>query len=209
MLGMTHIRPHSAPGRLIAVRFTLFEDGQTLPLVPEEREEASRERVLPRLVTRAFIDRIPEDTPFPHRPLGDTGLFVAYVEDGEHTVRYVMSEMVDELGLSEYELYELALENLAQSCDMEAVVRRALAEPAITAVKTMDSFDAVRLLLIPTALQPGEALVALVPDRDTLTLLPVPEEDWTTIAELAKVPASDHLLIDRPLLVTRDGFEVR
>ena len=39
--------------------------------------------------------------------------------------------------------------------------------------------------------------------------VPTPADgDWTSLAELAKVPASDALLIDRPLRVTREGFEV-
>jgi hypothetical protein len=209
MLQWTHVRPRVDPPRLIAVHFSLFDGTTTTPLKPDEPEAPARDKILPRLVTQAFLDRIPEDSPLPHRALDDTGLFVAYVEDGEHSVRFIMGTVADELGLSEYELNELALENLSQTVDMQQVVRRALAEAAITCIKARDSFDAARVLLIPNCLQPGEVLAALVPDRDTLTLVWPPRDgNWAPLAELAKVPASDHLLLDRPLQVTCEGFEV-
>ncbi len=207
MLQVSHVKPHAQPGRLIPVRFLLYADGQFTECEPES-PPVDRDRILPRLVTRAFVARVPPDNGFPHRPLGDTGLFVAYVVDGDDSVRYVMGPLVDEVGLGEEDLYELALTNLGKTFDFDAL-RESVRKHSITAVKCLDTFDAARLLLVPRGLRPGEAVAALVPDRDTLTLLPVPHDgNWLPLAELAKVPASDHLLLDRPLRVTHDGFEM-
>ena len=80
------------------------------------------------------------------------------------------------LGLSEPELYELALGNLRRMGDMGSVVRGVLAERVLSTVKFMDDHDSARVLLLPGHLQPGEEIVALVPDRDTLTLLTMPAD---------------------------------
>jgi hypothetical protein len=56
-------------------------------------------------------------------------------------------------------------------------------------------------------LRDGEELVAVVPDRETLGLLPLPsEEGWAAVRKLARTPASPYRLLDRPLSVTRAGF---
>src|SRR2546430_11731574 len=46
-------------------------------------------------------------------------------------------------------------------------IRRALSGRELVTIKFMDTFDAARLLLVPEALEAGEALAAIVPDRDT------------------------------------------
>jgi hypothetical protein len=209
MLQISHVKPRSRPGRLIPVRFLRFVGGQTTAWKTES-PEVDRSKILPRLVTAEFVARANAENELPHRPLGGTGLFVAYVEDGENSVRFVMGPLVEEICLDEAGLYELALANLGKTLNFgDSKFRESLRKPNITTIKCMDSFDAARLLLLPQHLEPGEAIVALVPDRDTLTLLPVPADgNWARIAELAKVPAGEHLLLDRPLKVTRDGFEV-
>ena len=85
----------------------------------------------------------------------------------------------------------------------------------VVAVHTGDSFDAARLLLVPEALKPGEAVQAAVPDRDLLILSPVPADgDWTRSRAAAKAAYGDSApgvpdLLDRPILVTRGGFELK
>ena len=80
-------------------------------------------------------------------------------------------------------------------------------DSASARVKLMDSFDAARLLLVPQVLEPEEALVAIVPDRDTLFLAPLPrDENWSSLRRLAHATDGPALL-DRPLKVTRVGFE--
>src|SRR5262249_51190113 len=100
--------------------------------------------------------------------------------------------------------------NLAKVFSGDAV-RSVFRENALVRIATLDSFDAARLLLVPEHLEDGEAIAAVIPDRDTLALLPVPQDnDWSKIAELAKMPLKpDHLLLNRPVKVTRAGFEVK
>jgi hypothetical protein len=208
MLAITHVTPRGDRSQAIAVRYVLFDGEEFTPVEPPSSPPVDRSRILPRLITEDFFDRVDDEEVLPHRPLGDTGLFVAYVVDSEDSVMYVMGGVAEELGLDEPGLHALALENLGRTFGPE-VVRKAIAEPAITTIKCLDSFDAARLLLIPGYLRPGEAIAAIIPDRDTLTLLHLPgDNNWTPLAKLAAVPASDHLLLDRPLRVTCDGFQV-
>jgi hypothetical protein len=209
MLNITHVKPRTVQEWFIAVRFLQFAGGKFTPWEREElEEEVDHDRILPRLVTEDFVGRASADNEFPHRPLGDTGLFVAYVVDGENTVRFIMGPLVEAVGLGEEELYEVALANLGKTFNFNSL-RESLPELGITTVKCQDTYDAVRLLLIPQDLRPGEAIAALVPDRDTLTLVSAPADgNWAPLAELAKIPASEHLLLDRPLKVTCEGFEV-
>src|SRR5947209_1595671 len=102
------------------------------------------------------------------------------VNSGEDTVTYVMGRIADELGLRLKELHDLALENLGKSFDL-GVVREVLQEPKLVAIKCLDSYDAARVLLLPRALQPGEAIAALIPDRDTLTLVPILGDNWAPL----------------------------
>jgi len=76
--------------------------------------------------------------------------------------------------------------------------------------KVLDTYDATRLLLVPSCLQPGEEVAAVIPDRDTLCVTRVPEDgDWSPLVELARIPSSDRLLLDRPARVTSEGFELK
>jgi hypothetical protein len=207
MLQMNHVRPRSHPDRFIPLHYRRFAGGKTTPWKTESRE-VDRSKILPRLVTAEFVARANTNNDLPHRPLGETGLFVAYVEDGENSVRFVMGPLVEEACMDEEGLYQLAVENLGQTFNF-AALRESQPDLGITTIKCGDSFDAARLLLIPKDLRPGEAVAALVPDRDTLTLTPVPADgNWSPLVELARIPASEHLLLDRPLKVTSAGFEV-
>ena len=78
------------------------------------------------------------------------------------------------------------------------------------AVKAMDSFDAARVLLVPNHLREGEAVAAAIPDRDTLFLAPLPADgDWNGMRKLARTRGgSGYHLLNQPLKITRDGFEI-
>ncbi len=210
MRNITHVKPRTVQEWFIAIRFVQFADGKLIPWERDEEIEVDRNRILPRIVTADFLDRAGTANEVPHRPLGHTGLFIVYVMDDENSVRFIMGPLVGRLEMEEPDLYDLALTNLMKTFDVRhPKLRESLRQNAITTIKCMDTFDAARLLLIPRFLQPGEALAALVPDRDTLTLMPIPADgNWQPLVELAKVPASEHLLLDRPLKVTCDGFTV-
>lgn len=73
-------------------------------------------------------------------------------------------------------------------------------------IKTCDSFDAARLLLVPGYLEAGETLVALIPDRDTLVLTTPPaDDDWAGLRTLAGTADGDPLYTE-PLVVTSAGI---
>ena len=113
-------------------------------------------------------------------------------------MRYIAGDLDAALGLSEPELYELAMGNLRRMGEMGSVVRGVLAERVLSTVKFMDDHDSARVLLLPQHLQSGEEIVALVPDRNILTLLTMPADgsgNWSSIEDLAKglhADGSDH-----------------
>jgi len=169
--------------------------------------EKDRHRVFPRIVRDDWAEEAARQVgsdPLPSLPLGPQGLAVVFVLDNEHSVAYLQSEQLAELGLSPEEALDLAMENLGQSFRPEAI-RPVLDESAMSVVKSEDTYDAARLLLMPGALRDGEAIAALIPDRDTLVLAPVPDDDdWASLAKLAKNPDGDPLWTE-PLLVTSAG----
>ena len=104
--------------------------------------------------------------------------------DGEGSVRFLVDGDLKALGLSQAELSAQAKKNLARTTSVE-MLRGGLT--ALLAVNTGDSFDAARLLLVPDALRPGEAVAASVPDRDLLILSPVPPGDvWASLGRAAR-----------------------
>ena len=165
--------------------------------------ESHGPRVLPRIVPPAFFQELPPDAAIPHTLLDETGLAVAYVLDHEHSVAYLTREHLEELGLDRAGAHALALENLAARTEGE-LLRQALASDGVAVVRTGDSYDAARLLLVPTLLPPGQSRLAAVPDRDTLVLMP-PELDLDGARKVAHT-AGDRPLFDRPLRVSQSGF---
>ncbi len=124
--------------------------------------------------------------------------------DSEQSVAYLQSEQLADLGISPQEALDLAMENLGQTFKPEPV-RAVLDDNSMSVVKSMDTYDAARLLLIPSTLQDGESVAALIPDRDTLVLAPVPADgDWTSLRKLARNADGDPLWTE-PLLVTSAG----
>lgn len=181
-----------------------------------QQEDAARplslerhgERLLPRLTQEGLLAEGRGDDPLVHSPSGLPGLVVTYVLDGEYSVMYLTRSRLAELGLEAAALQERALGNLRRTFPAQ-VVRQAVDQKQMTMMRAGDSFDATRLLLVPSVLEEGEALAAVIPDRETLALMPVPEDgDWGALAKVARTPGSPYRLLDRPLRVTRSGFEV-
>src|SRR5205085_10145696 len=91
------------------------------------------------------------------------------------------------------------------------MVANALKGGSGSAIQLADGFDAARLLLVPESLQPGQELVALIPHRDMLLLLPgETADDPNKLREgLRQLECKDHpSLLARPARVTRDGFQL-
>jgi hypothetical protein len=179
-------------------------EGQGALSVDADRD---RDRVFPRIVRSDWAEEAAKQVgsdPLPSLPLGPEGLDVVFVLDNENSVAYLQSEQLTDLGISPEDALDLAKENLGRSFRPEAI-RPVLDESAMSVVKSEDTYDAARLLLIPGALRDGESIAALIPDRDTLVLTPVPEDgDWASLAKLAKSPDGDPLWTE-PLVVTSTG----
>lgn len=170
--------------------------------------DADRAHVLPRIVNDAFLSGArAQIRDVPALPLGVGDLWVVFVLDRKNSVAYLDRRHLSALSLDEGSALRLAKENLSRSFDA-AVVRKALEEPNLNVMKALDSYDAARLLLVPDCLKPGEALAALIPDKDTLVLMPAPRAgDWSSLGKLAKAAAGEPLY-PRPLLVTSTGLSV-
>jgi len=165
-----------------------------------------RRRVMPRIVNAAFLEGL-RDLPreIPAVALGVEGLFVVFVLDSPNSVAYLASDRLGDLGLDAPAALALAKQNLARSFDA-ALPRQAVSRRDVYVVKTLDTYDAARLLLVPDHLEPGETLVAMIPDRDTLVLAQLPDDgDWSSLHRIAK-SASAEALHPRPLLVTPGGI---
>lgn len=159
-------------------------------------------RILPQLVRQEFLRDVPA---LVRRPLNGTPLHIVYVLDGSHSVSYISTETRVALALTEDALHERALQNLATRLTAD-VVQTALAG-AVAVVKSGDTFDAARLLVVPSLLKPGETLAAIVSDRDTLALCPAPADgEWEKLHQLAR-SADGATLLDVPVKVSSHGFE--
>ena len=171
--------------------------------------ESDRDRVRPRLVNAAFLARLRsevKDVTIPAAPSGVAGLFVVFVLDSPESVAYVNDRHLEDLKLSEADALTLAKANLSRAFNRETV-RRVLSDRSLSIVKTGDTFDAARLLLVPDALEPGESIVALIPDRETLALTVVPGDgNWAQLRKLARAAEGDPLWTE-PLIVTSEGVQ--
>jgi hypothetical protein len=166
--------------------------------------ERHGDRILPRLVPREFVEKAPSP-PLPHRPVGDTGLVVAYVLDQPTSVAYLHRGQVRDLGLDDERLHDRAMANLARDFP-DSAVEGAL-KGSLGLVRLGDSHDATRLLLVPARLKPGQALAALVPDSDTLVLAPCPAADgWKALARTSKAGGGKPVLPGVALRVAPEGI---
>ena len=168
--------------------------------------ETHGNQLLPRIMESVRFEGVPDDKQPLSRPLDKTDLCVAFVLDSDQSVRYLTPRNLKDLGVTLDDLHERALSNLRNRSSLQAL-RAALDEGELMMINKSDSYDAARLLLVPECLADGESLAAVIPDRDTLALLPVPhDDDWSAIRNMARTPASNRLICHDPLLVTRDGI---
>ena len=173
----------------------------------------SAETLLPRLVTAARLRELNAPGALPSRALGDTGLHVVYVFDGAQTVRFLQTSDAAALALDEPGLFQRACANLEARAPglMSRVVAACLERPALSLIKSRDTYDACRVLLVPAALPAGRRLVAVIPDRDTLGLAMEPGNDggWEPLQRLARTPDNrDQPLLDRPVLLDASGVSL-
>lgn len=163
------------------------------------------DRIMPRILPASALDVLQKKGDTPHTPLNVAELHVVYVVDYEHSVAYMTEGQREELGLDLESLHEHALENLAKTFAPQAV-RTVVNERSLVKVRSEDSYDAVRLLLVGRHLNEGEAVLAAIPDRDSLALIPVPDDEGALakLKKLAKTPASDRLICDQLLKVTKN-----
>ena len=171
--------------------------------------EKDGDKIMPRLAPPAFVSAVGRKLKeeLPHTPVAALGLAVVYVLDAPESVVYLTRKHLGELGLDLAATHERALSNLERKFTSE-VVREALTGGKINVVKTLDSYDAARILLVPKFLKPGESVAAAIPDRDTLVLCAVPRDDnWSAIVKLARTPAGETLL-NKPIKISPGGFEL-
>ena len=172
-----------------------------------QNPETDRERLMPRLVTPSFLRGLSDGREdLPHRVLDGLGLYVVFVLDGQHSVSFVNEGTLVSLGLDAEGAWELALDNLRQRSGELSLTE--VVEGETQVLKSEDTYAAARLLLITEQLAPGQLLAAVIPDRDTLVLAPMPiDGDWTLLKKIAKVPAGEALL-EYPIKVSREGFQL-
>jgi uncharacterized protein YtpQ (UPF0354 family) len=165
---------------------------------------ADAARLLPRLVSQGYLAGIAESggDPISTRPLAGTHLHVAYVLDSPSHVRFVNAKHLESLGLTREALEQRALENLRQMpvklvpLSTQQPREGTLAEAVSLVVEggegvlllSQDTFDAARLLLLPSLLSGTQGLAALAPERDGLVLLPLPPGDaqWAQVRQMGQ-----------------------
>jgi uncharacterized protein YtpQ (UPF0354 family) len=165
--------------------------------------------IFPRLVHREYLDQMAPGDPV-HRRIGETPLHVAYVLDEENSVRFITSKDLAELAMTQEQLEALAMGNFRPRLP-EKSFREIMERPGkATVISTGDSYDASRVLLLMEHLGAGEVLGVAVPDRDTLVVVPQPDDAaWASLAGIAAKPRSSRVMLGRPLRITSLGMEVR
>jgi uncharacterized protein YtpQ (UPF0354 family) len=153
---------------------------------------AARDRVKPRLVTLAFHEKMRAKLgAFPSRDFYGLPLKVVYVLDADKQMMYLSDAHLKKLGLAPADIHKVALTNLWPSIP-PTLGADVLAKNSMVVLKNLDGFDAARLLLVPATLQAGQRLAAIISDRDTLALLPVPDQ-WSSLEEMAKTSVGEPL----------------
>jgi hypothetical protein len=168
---------------------------------------AHGQRIKPLLIPRQFLNPA---TPGPQTPIPDLGLVVVYALDLPGNPRFLLEQDRDELGIEVPELHRRALDNLRKDFPRQLVVD-AVAGESGAAFQAQDFFNAARLLLVPEFLQPDQKLVALIPHRDILVLLPgrARQDEGKLQESLRTLQCGGHPpLLDRAVLVTHSGFEI-
>lgn len=162
-------------------------------------------RLLPRLVTPGWLVGSPDGPELVAREVEGLGLYCALVFDFPESVRFVTPEDLERLGMDAAEAHARAHENFRGRLPAD-VVREQLRDPKVTTFHAIDSYEAARILLLPELLEPGEAVGAAIPDRDSLVLFPV--ESSIEMGRALAAGDGPDVLLDRPVRVTREGFEL-
>ncbi|MCY2981041.1 MAG: hypothetical protein NTU79_20450 [Planctomycetota bacterium] len=145
------------------------------------------------------------------REVGKTGLGEALVIDSDSSMTFVNAELLSKLGMSAEQAFTHARRNLKGKLP-ENLPGMLFDRKMMPSYKTGDGFDAARILALPEMLKEGQFVAAIIPDRDTLMLLGISkdkdnEDFWETLSDFPS--ASEHPIHARPLLVTRNGIELR
>jgi hypothetical protein len=168
-------------------------------------------RIKLHLVTAAFCKQAAADYALPHTEIpGVPDLFAVYVLDVPGGPRFLNENDRGTLGIDVTEMHRLALEHLQRDFPRQMVTDVA-AGGNPSAIQFQDSFNAARLLLLPELLEGDQELIALIPHRDMLLLLPASmrsePDKLNQAAETLK--CADHPpLLERPIRVTPRGFEM-
>jgi hypothetical protein len=168
-------------------------------------------RIKPQLVTAEFYKQAAPPSGAPHSAIpGLSDLLAVYVLDLPGGPRYLNENDCGTLGIDVTEMHRLALDHLRRDFPRQMVTDVA-AGGNPSAIQFQDTFNAVRLLLIPELLEGDQELIALIPHRDMLLLLPASirnePDKLKQAAETLK--CADHPpLLERPIRVTRRGFEI-
>src|SRR5262249_54046740 len=191
-------------GRDPAARATIYQRvlDTSGPLVLS----AHAKRIKPLLIPRQFLN---PSVAGPQTPIPSLGLVVIYARDLPGNPRFLLEQDRNELGIEVPELHRLALDNLRKDFPHQLVVD-VLAGDSGSAFQAEDFFNAARLLLVPEFLQSDQELIALIPHRDILVLLPgsVRHDEGKLRESMRALECGNHPpLVDRPILVTHSGFE--
>ena len=163
------------------------------------------------LVTAECYKQIASPSGIPHTPIpGLDGLLAVYLLDVAGSPPYLSENDRKVLGIDTAEMHRLAIEHLRRGFPRQ-LVEGALAGGNAAAIQIQDSFNAARLLLLPEFLQQNEELLALIPHRDILVILPAAaRHEPATLDDALKAFECDNhpRLLDRPIRVTHQGFEI-
>lgn len=174
--------------------------------------ERHRNWIRPKLITGDDLLTRQQIAPLPSTPLGDTGLHVVYVVDGENAalVFAITDDQMSPLGFANVaELHQHAIELMIPHTPREAI-DTVLQQGEASAFGMHDGYVATRILAVQQMLAPEDSLVALIPDLDSCVLLPVPDDgDWSVIQQGAQIPIHEgEMLLNQPLLVKRDAIQL-
>jgi uncharacterized protein YtpQ (UPF0354 family) len=164
-------------------------------------------KVMPRLMHRIQIESMEQQVKIgiPNIPIENTPLCIAFVIDMPQSVAFVNHDILRELGVTLDDLHAAAVEHLDD--DRFGEVIRTLEPDTLGAIKTGDSYDAARALLIPKYLEEGQSILIAIPDRDSLMLLRSQSPGrFELMSKVAKFPGSDRHLYDGAIEVTAHGF---
>jgi len=166
----------------------------------------SQDNVLPRILSESTLSQIANYETICYKKLDAIGLVVVYVIDSPNSVIYVTTQILEDINLKEEDLYGIALANLDKNFPQE-VVRMTLEKNKMNIISFSDTYDAARLLLLPKYIPEGSQLIAQIPDRDMLILIPY-KEDFNNTKPETIGKTNENPILSASLLVSRAGFKI-